>query len=222
MTESARRRPYAPRMPREQRQQQVLDAAIAIIARDGYEGVSIDAIAKEAGVTRPVVYGAYDGLGALLLSLLDRQQVRAMDQLLGALPAELDVDGAGEADAWLAHTVRALVEQIRTDPITWRPILLPPHGTPEAVRSRIDADRQQIRDHVAGLVTELLGDQVDSEVLSHAVVAVMEHFGRLILEEPDRFEAERLITSVRLVVGGLLESATTIKDRPEASGSISS
>src|ERR1041385_3732886 len=39
-----RRRPYAPRMPREQRRTQLLDSALAIIARDGYAGISIDAI----------------------------------------------------------------------------------------------------------------------------------------------------------------------------------
>jgi AcrR family transcriptional regulator len=40
-------------MPREERREQLLDAAMAVIARDGYAGVSIDAIAREAGVTRP-------------------------------------------------------------------------------------------------------------------------------------------------------------------------
>ena len=39
-----RRRPYTPRMPPQERRKQLLDAAIEIIARDGYAGVSIDAI----------------------------------------------------------------------------------------------------------------------------------------------------------------------------------
>ncbi|NHA01077.1 TetR family transcriptional regulator [Nocardioides sp. W3-2-3] len=60
----------------------MLDAALRIIDRDGYDRVSIDAVAKEAGVTRPVVYGAYDGLGPLLMALLERQQKRALGQAL--------------------------------------------------------------------------------------------------------------------------------------------
>ena len=61
------RAPAAVRTPRACRPPsgatQLLDAALEVIARDGYAGVSIDAIAREAGVTRPVVYGVFDGLG---------------------------------------------------------------------------------------------------------------------------------------------------------------
>lgn len=195
-----RRRPYAARVPMAQRREQILDAAITIIVREGYDGVSIDAIAKEAGITRPVVYGAYDGLGALLIALLDRQQVRAMAQLLQALPEHAD---PADLDRTLDVTVRNLVEQVRTDPITWQPILLAPHGTPEAVRQRIDADRARVRAVVAGLIDDALPG-ADSEVLAHAVVAILEHFGRLLLDDPDRFDPDRLVRAVHSVVDKLV------------------
>src|SRR5436305_1045996 len=82
------RRPYTPRLPVEQRREQLLDAALRVIGRDGYSGVSIDAIAREAGVTRPVVYGAFERLEPLLYALLDRSEQRALAQLMAALPAE--------------------------------------------------------------------------------------------------------------------------------------
>jgi len=90
-----------------ERREQLLDAALTIIDRDGYDGVSIDAIAREAGVTRPVVYGAYDGLGPLLTALLDRQQERALAQLFAALPL-----GADDADP-LAVVERAVARSRR-------------------------------------------------------------------------------------------------------------
>ena len=144
----AARRPYAPRVPLETRREQLLDAALAVIVRDGYAGVSIDAIAKQAGVTRPVVYGAFDDLGTLLGSLLDRQQLRALTQLAEVFPDELP---DGEPDAFLLATVRALIGRVLADPDTWRPILVAGDGTPAVVRDRIDGDRDRIRAQIADL-----------------------------------------------------------------------
>ena len=48
-----RRRRYAPRMAPEQRREQLIDAALDVILERGYGGVSIEAIAREAGITRP-------------------------------------------------------------------------------------------------------------------------------------------------------------------------
>ena len=33
-------------------------------------------------------------------------------------------------------------------------------------------------------------------MLAHAVLAVMEHFGRVLLTEPDRFSTDRLVNAV--------------------------
>ncbi|HUE26487.1 MAG TPA: helix-turn-helix domain-containing protein, partial [Solirubrobacteraceae bacterium] len=60
------RRRYAPRMPPAERREQLIDAALDVILRHGYGGVSIEAIARTAGVTRPVVYDHFPNLGRLL------------------------------------------------------------------------------------------------------------------------------------------------------------
>lgn len=202
----SKRRPYAARVPLDVRREQLLDAAIQVIVREGYEGVSVDAIAQEAGVTRPVVYGAYAGLSELLGALLDRQQARALAQLAEVLPAELDLSALGNPDAFLLDALRALIDRVSHDQLTWRPILLAPHGTPDAVRVRIDADRERIRTQLAELLAvgiELRGGPtIDVEVASHAMVSLLEYFGRLLLEQPDRFEADRLVT----FAAGLLAS----------------
>jgi AcrR family transcriptional regulator len=190
----SKRRPYAARVPLEVRREQLLDAAIQVIVREGYEGVSVDAIAREAGVTRPVVYGAYADLNELLGALLDRQQARALTQLAEVLPDQLDTE---DPDAFLLDALRALIDRVSNDQLTWRPILLAPHGTPEAVRVRIDADRERIRAQLAELLSvgiELRGGPaIDVELASHALIGVLEHFGRLLLEDSDRFEPDRLV-----------------------------
>ena len=113
--QARKRRPYAARVPIEERRTQLLDAALRVIDRDGYDGVSIDAIAREAGVTRPVVYGAFDGLGPLLTALLDRQQQRAITQLFAALPTETATDPVAVVDL----SGPRLHQMLLDDPVTW-------------------------------------------------------------------------------------------------------
>ncbi|WP_436701435.1 TetR/AcrR family transcriptional regulator [Nocardioides sp. BYT-33-1] len=200
MSEPARkRRPYAPRVPMAARREQLLDAALTIIDRDGYDGVSIDAIAREAGVTRPVVYSAFDGLGPLLTALLDRQQERALAQLFAALP----LDAAGDDPvAVVGRAVPALHAMVLADPVTWRAILASPATVPAVVRERIEGDRERVRAVIEQLVAGVLGDAADTEVLSQGILALLDHFGRLVLADPGRFTAERLAG----VVGSLTKA----------------
>ena len=103
-----------------------------------------------------------------------------------------------DPDAFLLDALRAWIDRVSNDQLTWRPILLAPHGTPEAVRARIDADRERIRGQLAGLLEIGIalrgGPPVDVEIASHALIGVLEHFGRLLLEDPDRFEPDRLVS----------------------------
>lgn len=188
-----KRRPYAARVPIEERRTQLLDAALRVIDRDGYDGVSIDAIAREAGVTRPVVYGAYDGLGPLLTALLDRQQQRAISQLFAALPTETATDPVTVVDLSGPRLHRMLLD----DPVTWRAILQSPANVPEVVRARIEGDRQRVRVVIERLVAGVLGEQVDAPVMAHGIVALLEHFGRLVLDDPEQYDAARLTAAAR-------------------------
>lgn len=196
---SSTRRPYAARVPAEVRREQLLDAAIAVIVRDGYAGVSVDAIAREAGVTRPVVYGVFDGLTPLLTALLDRQEARALAQLEEAMSDDASL--LTEPEEFLVNAAVRMIDAITDDPHTWRPILLAPNGTPDVVRARIDRDREQVRRQIGHLLEVGLalrgGPKLDVEVVSHALVAVLEHFGRLLLEDPRRFETDRLVAAIR-------------------------
>lgn len=181
-----------------------MDAALHILVRDGYDAISIESIAKESGVTRPVVYGVFADLNDLLVNLLDRQQARALSQLAEVLPAGPDLT---DPDRMVAETARRMIEVVRADPLTWQPILLPPHGMPEQVRARIDADRSNITTQIAGLLELGLalrgGPMLDAEVLAHAIVGVLEHFGRILLVEPDLFDTERLVATIVGVLNAL-------------------
>jgi AcrR family transcriptional regulator len=195
------RRPYSPRMAPADRREQLLDAALALIADEGYGAVSIEAIARRADVTRPVVYHLFDGLDALLSALLDRQERRALAQLLGTLTAAPDLS---DLDAFARRAVLSLAAIVTADPLTWRPILLAGPGTPAAVRVRIDRDRALARARIQALL-ELtpLAPGADAGVAAHALIAIAEHFGRLLLETPEAVDHERLAATVVALVAGL-------------------
>jgi AcrR family transcriptional regulator len=192
-------------MPPERRREQLLDAVIAIIARDGYAGISIDAIAREVDVTRPVVYGVFDNLEQLLYALLDRQEERAMAQLLDAMPA--DLGAGGDPDALLVGTARRLAETVAGDPMTWRPILLAPEGTPRPVRERIERDREVVRARIEALLAAGLALRgttgVDTEIASHAAIAAAEHFGRMLVADPPGIDIDRLVAAIGSLLAAL-------------------
>ncbi len=191
-------RRYATRTPADVRRQQVLDAALRIIARDGYRAVSIDAVARELGVTRPVVYNQFEGLDDLLHALLDRQGQRALGQLLDAIGAEPDLR---DFRSYVHGTILRLLVMVAADPVAWAPIFAPAAATPETVRRRIDRDREAIRDRleqvVAGAVAAgALPSETDAGIASHALVGVGEHFGRLAVEQPRALDPERVATAL--------------------------
>jgi AcrR family transcriptional regulator len=188
-----------------ERREQLMDAALAIVVRDGYDHLSVDAIAREAGVTRPVVYGAFDGLDALFSALLDREEARMLGDLLGALP---DLGAASSLEDYLTEAVRRLVAMFAANPDQWRPMLLTQSGAPSAVLHRIEVDRSKVRETIAGLISGYAlmtgAGSVDAQLAAHAAVALLEHFGRLMLTDPDEFTPDRITTAVVQAIGIVL------------------
>src|SRR3712207_7623278 len=80
----------AVRLTADERREQLLDATKAIAAKRGFHAVSIEAVAREAGITRPIVYGHFRDLSKLLEALVEREGVRALGQLAEVLTPALD------------------------------------------------------------------------------------------------------------------------------------
>jgi AcrR family transcriptional regulator len=62
------------RLPRAQRREQILAAATEAFARSGFAATSLDDVAREAGVTRMVVYTHFASKSLLYQAALDRMQ----------------------------------------------------------------------------------------------------------------------------------------------------
>jgi len=185
-------------MAPEARREHLLDCALRVLGREGFYNVSIEAIAKEAGVSRPVVYDAYGGLEPLLNALLDRTQKRALRQVLAVLK---DIGAPEDVDAWLVHGTTRVIAMMQDDPDVWRPILGLVRGAPREVRDRIEETRTVVRRYLAAAIEaglQLRGTVgLDADLLSHIVMATLEEFGRLVLEEPPLYENERIIAGLQ-------------------------
>jgi AcrR family transcriptional regulator len=168
------------RMTAEQRREQLLDATKAIVLEHGFHAVSIEAVARAAGITRPIVYGHFDDLGGLLEALVERESRRALSQL----PDTYD-DLLGALTAYL--------QAVRTDPDTWRLVLVAQEGAPRLLHERIGAGRAAV---IARLAQALPAgsDLPDPELSAHMLSAYADEAARLTLQG---YSVERILDLTR-------------------------
>ena len=183
-----------PRMPIEVRRQQVLDVALDLITERGYGAVTMEAVAREAHLAKPVVYNAYPGRAALLSALLEREERRAFRALAQAMQ-QTERDPAAALLGWL----RAVAEAIAANPAAWRLMLLPADETPDVVRQRVQRGREvaleQARSFIRSVVAQHPGlGALDEELTAHALLAACEQAAKLMIADPRRYPPERLVT----------------------------
>ena len=189
-------RPYAPRMAAEKRREHLLDAALSVIAEQGYGRVSVEAVARAAGVTRPVVYDHFRDLGDLLHALIEREERYSLAQLEHVLPD--DPEELHPADV-LSSSVRRFLDAVCSRPATWTLILLPLEGTPEIVRRHVEANRADMLARMESVVRWAIEHssaprpdrQVDVELAARAILGLTEDAGRLVLLDRERYSPDR-------------------------------
>lgn len=72
----------------------VLDAAVEVFWRKGYEGASLDDLTSAMGINRPSLYGAFGDKRTLFLQALDRYGTEIGNKPMEALCAEQDIKRA--------------------------------------------------------------------------------------------------------------------------------
>src|SRR4051812_24654830 len=174
----------APRMTGAERREQLLDATKAIAVADGFHAVSIEAVARAAGITRPIVYGHFEDLGGLLEALVERESRRALSQL----PETYDD---------LPAALQAYLHAVRSDPDTWRLVLMPPEGAPRLLHERIAAGRAAV---ISRLAISAAG-MPDPELSAHMLSAYADEAARLVLLED--YDVDRILELARWALARL-------------------
>ncbi|GAA1917422.1 TetR/AcrR family transcriptional regulator [Streptantibioticus ferralitis] len=73
------------RMTGKERREQLLDIGRALFAERGFEGTSVEEIAHQAGVSKPVVYEHFGGKEGLYAVVVDREMRVLLDMVTSAL-----------------------------------------------------------------------------------------------------------------------------------------
>jgi AcrR family transcriptional regulator len=194
------------RMSGAERREQLLDATKAIVDQRGFHAVSIEAVARQAGITRPVVYGHFGDLDGLLEALVERESARALGSLAEILPPELD---AADPRDGLILALDGYLRAVEADPSTWRLVLMPTEGAPAALREHIDRGRDAVVAHLATLVGSGIvpgREPPDPELAARGLSAFSDELARRLLTDPETYPRKRLVDFARWILDGFAAS----------------
>jgi AcrR family transcriptional regulator len=106
--------PTRKRLSAEDRRAAILDAALEVFSRHGYNGTSIDEIASAAGISKALIYEHFPSKRELHVSLLERH----VQDIFMRLAQTADTDDPG--DVRLRNGVNAFLEWAETNPKAFR------------------------------------------------------------------------------------------------------
>jgi AcrR family transcriptional regulator len=82
------------RRNRAAREQEILEAAERIFGERGYQGTSMDDVAAEVGVSKPLIYQYFGSKDGLFLACLARLRVQLLETVSDAVMAAADAEDA--------------------------------------------------------------------------------------------------------------------------------
>lgn len=177
------------RRPIEQWRPQVLDAARAIINRDGAPALSMEGIARELHLAKPRIYAAFPSLPELLHALRQRESL-ALKEAWTSILGDLDLSSSYEAIA--ESMIEAMADSVAAMPETYRFLVTPLDSTgPGPLAEQLTA------------FIELLAvndPSIDAELGARSVGLLAEDAVRLMLEDPTTYTAGRFVDFARWIV----------------------
>lgn len=204
------------RLPRKERELQILDIAHARFAEHGYGAVTMDEVAADAGVTKPLLY-AYFGNKERLYSACMERAGEAMLKAVGAAVA----GAAGPAEA-LRDGLKAFFAFVDGDRDAWRVLFdetLPAGG--ELARS-VGEYRDRLLALVAQTQLALIPERdreraaTEVEALSNALLGASEALARWWLRTGALPASEAADLLVATVEPGL-QARAALRERPTTS-----
>ncbi|MGX1777331.1 TetR/AcrR family transcriptional regulator [Nocardia brasiliensis] len=193
-----RKKRYAPRMAPEERREQLLDAVLTIIVEQGVHKVSMDTVAREVGVTRPVVYSVFSDTDDMLRASLDREQAAALAQLLPLVTALQESSDPATA---LLEYLDGFLTAVRAAPDRWRAAFSLVDSTTPKFRRRVEEQRKAL----IGVLEDYLQHArtppgMDIEMTARVIYTLAWEAGRMLLSEPEIFSRPRLLTFARTII----------------------
>jgi AcrR family transcriptional regulator len=201
------------RLPRAVREQQMLDAAVQMFSINGYHETSMDAIAAEAQISKPMLYLYYGSKEELFGACLDRELSRFVDAI------RADIDFSASAKDLLSTAVLAFLNYIDTNRASWI-VLYTQATSSQAFAHTVREGRERIVDLVGRLLqsgTRNPEPDTDFDMTAVALVGAGEAVAaRVSTGDTDVHEAAELM--INLFWRGLKGRPADTQVVPAASG----
>ena len=159
------------RLPRAEREQQVLETARELFAARGYADVTMDEVAAAVGVTKPLLYNYFGNKEQLFLACMKPAADALVENVVSA------VQNARNAREALRSGIHAFFAFLDTDGEAWRML----HDETLPGGGEIAARVTEYRARMESLVTAALQERTESravEPLSVAIFGAAEALGR--------------------------------------------
>ncbi|UMG91064.1 TetR/AcrR family transcriptional regulator [Nocardioides sp. TF02-7] len=189
----------ASRLRREERRRQLLDVAEALFVERGLDAVSLEDVARAAGVTRPVVYEHFENKAALFVACVNRAREHWRTLMAEAVAAEETAEGK------LRAGIAVFLQVVEEDPGRWRLAANALAFLGGDFAAELEESRRHLIGLVAGLVAEVApgGTPLATRFAANAIVGIGERVGLWWLEEPGLDREELVECFVGLVWNGL-------------------
>lgn len=160
------------RVPRQVREQQIIDMAVQVFAKRGYHPASVDEIAEMAGISKPMVYLYLDSKEGLFLACLRREAERLVAAFQGA------ARGVGSPEMRLWAGLSAFFAYVTEHRDSWVVLHRQASELSEAITEEVARARRAVMAEVAGLVRDgvaeaggsaRLGDE-EADFVAHVLV----------------------------------------------------
>ena len=193
-----------------ERELQLLDVAEGLFAERGYEGVTIEDIARAAGITRPIIYQHHGSKDGIFLACVRRARAEfeaALSQRAGAAAAA----GGGLPES-IAAGGAAFFEFIDSNPRRWALLFSSSAAHGGNLAEQLTDLRFSTVERIVNLGRRLLPDTPEEtlQIAAHAVAGMGEQLGRWWLRNPGvpvGTVTARFATAATAVVRELLREA---------------
>jgi AcrR family transcriptional regulator len=196
------------RVPRAVRERQLLDVAEKLFKQHGYEGTSIEDVARAAGVTRPVVYEHHGDKDGLFVACVRRARLEFEQALIGGA-----AEAAGsDLNAMIRFGGELFFARLEQDPRRCALLLTTGSGP-------LGERLAQLRDATVVRVSAMLPEHAPGlppnpearEAAARMVIGVAEELARWWLRSPEIPRARMVEYFATFVATGLFGLMTVVE-----------
>jgi AcrR family transcriptional regulator len=167
-------------VPRERREQLILDVAGRVFASAGYEAAAMDEIAEMAGVSKPMLYQYFASKQGLYLAYIEWAGGDLLERLVAAAPAE------DQSTAGMQARITEFLAYVEEHGDGWR-VLFREVASTRPFAERVAGLRERIADAIRTLIDSsgLEYPPPAADAIAHAVMGAGESLANWWLDHPE-------------------------------------